>query len=314
MLWAIFPIAAQFFHTSASYIQNYLVDSAYPKKRAGALIVSHWPYMVAAMFILFAIYGRLVFFLPLSNAIGLIAAGAINVIASVFYYHALQAGDTADVNIFSQLSPIISLILGFFILGEVVTLWQGVGFALIMVAIAIVALGSMPKGSSRKIDYRVAGLTLIAIFFSILSDVIYAYFLKGFTADFMLLARGFFFFELGSCLMILIFVICLPSWRKVTHSVFSGRKHSRNIVASAGDNIASLFGEIFYKYGLLVVPVVAMMTVVAKVTSLFVSLFYTIFVGRIFPKFISGKRITGKHIVQYLVAAVFIVAGLICMN
>lgn len=314
MMWAIFPILSQVFYVSSSYIQNYLVDTALPKRKPGALIITHLPGMVLGILILFAIFGRMVFFLPLPNALGLIAAGAVNVIGSVFYYRTLQIGDTADINIIGQLSPLISLALGILVLGEVITPGQGIGFAIIMLAILVILFGGGKK-QRHKIDYRVIVLAFCSMFFSISSDIIFAYFVKGFTTDIALFARSFFFFELGSALMITIIMICFGSWRHaVRMTFFTGKHHRKNLLASIVDNLSFLFAEFIYKYGLLIVPVIAMMTVVGKVTGLFVSLFYTIFVGKIFPKFIHGKRLTRRLIVQYIIAAVLIITGIVIMT
>jgi hypothetical protein len=87
------------------------------------------------------------------------------------------------------------------------------------------------------------------------------------------------------------------------------------MAALVGDNIAFTAGEFLYKYGLLVVPVIAMMTAVSKVSGLFISFFiFTLLLGRVFPKFIHGKRITHKILAQYLIAAVLIVVGIVVMN
>jgi uncharacterized membrane protein len=314
MTWAIFPIIAQAFYVSGCYVQNYLVDTALPKKRPGALIISHLPCMILGILILFAIFGRMVFFLPLPNALGLIAAGAINVIGAIFYYRALQAGDTADLNIIGQLSPLLSLALGIFVLGEVITFNQAIGFAIVMAAILVVMFGGS-KQQKHKTDWNVIILALCSMFFSISSDIVFAYFVKGFTADVALFARSFFFFELGSALMITIITICFGSWRKaIKTTFFTGKQHRRHLLASIADNLLYLLAEFIYKYGLLIVPVVAMMTVVGKVASLFVSLFYTIFVGKIFPKFIHGKRLTRRIIAHYIIAAILIIIGIGVMN
>ena len=316
MLWAIFPIFANLFYVSGSYLENYLADTALPKKRAGALAIGRIPCYVVTMLILFAIFGRAVFILPFGNACGLILAGAINVIGFVYYFKALQTGDTADVNMFGQLSPLVSLGLGVLILGETVTVMQAVGLAIIMAAILIIVFGASSKKERSAPNLTVARLTIISIFFSILSDVIYALSIKGFTADLTLLGRSLFFFEIGSALMTIMCVICFDSWRRaVKTAFFTGKKHSRNFAALVGDNIAFMIAEILYKYGLLIVPVIAMMTAVSKVASLFISFFiFTLMLGRIFPHFIHGKRITRKMLSRYLIAAVLIVVGIIVMT
>lgn len=316
MLWAIFPIFANFFYVSGSYLENYLADTALPNKRAGALILGRLPSFVITMLLLFAIFGRVVFVLPFANAAGLVLAGAINVIGSVYYFRALQAGDTADVNIFGQLSPLISLGLGVLILGESITAMQGIGLAIIMAAILIVVFGGTSKKERQAPNLSVAKLTIISAFFSILSDVVYAFFVKDFTADTILFGQGLFFFEIGSALMVILLAICFKTWRKAIRTTFfRSKNHNRNMAALIGDNIAFTAGEFLYKYGLLVVPVIAMMTAVSKVASLFISFFvFTLFLGKIFPKFIHGKRITRKMLGQYLIAAVLIVVGIVVMN
>ena len=315
MLWAIFPIFAQFFYTSGAYIENYLTDLALPKKRAGALIIGRLPSFFLTMLLLFAIFGRAVFVLPFGTAVGLILAGAINIIGSVYYFKALQTGDAADVNIFGQLSPLISLGLGVLILSESITANQGFGLLIIMVAILIIVLGGTSKKERQSPNLKVAVLTITSAFFSILSDVVYAFFIKGYTADLTLFGQGLFFFEIGSALMVFMIIICFKSWRKAFRTTFfTGKGHAKNSAALIADNITFTAAEFLYKYGLIVVPVVAMMTAIGKVAGLFVSFFFTLFLGRIFPKFIHGKRITHKIMAQYLIAAVLIIVGIIMMN
>lgn len=315
MLWAIFPILAQLFYTSGSYIQNYLTDFAFPKKKGGALIAAHIPLFIFILLILFAIFGRTVFVLPLHNAIGLIVAGAVNVVGSAYYYKAFQEGDAADVVVISQLSPLVTLGLGAAILGETISANQGIGILLIMAAALLIVFGNMSKRERNNPNIKVAVITIIGMFFSNFSDIIYALYIKDFTADLSILCRGMFFFYIGSALAATVCFICFTSWRKALKTAFvKSRNRSRNTLALVGDSLLFMFGEFVYKYGLLIVPVIAMMSAVGKVTSLFVSLFFTIFLGRIFPKFIHSKRITRKVAFRYMIAAVLIVSGILIMN
>jgi len=315
MLWAIFPIFAQLFYTSGSYIQNFLVDTAFPKNRAGALIITHLPCFLLGMILMYAIFGRIVLVLPLVTALGFVLAGIVNVFGSVFCYKALQEGDAADVVIFSQLSPLISLGLGVMVLGEKITVTQGLGFLFIMAAIAVVVTGSATKKERTNPDFKVIRLTLISSFFSILSDIIFVYFARDILADTTFFAQSFFFFSLGSAVTVLVLFICFGKWRKAIKSVFvTSKKRNRNSLGMIADNLSFLLAELLFKYGLLIVPVVAMMTVVSKVTNLFASFFFTVFLGKIFPKFIHGKRLTKRVLVRYLIASVFIVAGIMVMN
>ncbi|MBR3164032.1 EamA family transporter [Candidatus Saccharibacteria bacterium] len=274
----------------------------------------HIPGFVAAMLLLVAIFGRAVFMIPLENTIGLMVAGAINVVGQALSYKALQAGDTADVSIFSQAAPVMSLVLSLFILGESITLLQLLGFAFIIAAAAVVIFGHGQKRRQAPTRNFII-LTFASLFFSVLSDVIFAYFLRGFTADFTLFAQSFYFFEAGSLVFtILVLIFILPWRRAVVKTFFTGPHHKRNLVLSFTDNLMLLLGEILYKLGLIIAPVIALVAVVQKISKLFASLFVTIFLGRAFPKFVHGRRLTRQLLLRYVFSGILAVTGIMLVG
>ena len=95
-MWAIFPIIASTFYNFSSYIENELIDNSLPKKKAGAFAFLHIPGLILSLILLLAVFGRPVFMVDPANAIGLMIAGAVNVIGHIYYYRALQAGDNID--------------------------------------------------------------------------------------------------------------------------------------------------------------------------------------------------------------------------
>lgn len=314
MLWAIFPVLASVFYCIGSYIQNHLTDHALPKKRAGSYIIMHIPCYIAAMVLLLIFFGRAVFMLPMVNIVGLIVAGAINVIGSLFYYRALQAGDTIDITIFNQTSPLISLLFGFLLLGKGITANQAIGLVCIMSAALIVILGGEKKRNSPP-NLKVAAIVIVHAIFSVLSDVVYKKYIGDGTANFTLLAQGFFYFELGSLLLTSIVVMCSEKSRKaIKKTFFGGKNHSKNLALSMIDAAAYLLAEFLYKIGLLLAPVVALVTAVGKAASLFASFFMNMVLGRLFPKVIRAKKFTRRTLFQYLFAGVIIMAGIIVMN
>ena len=253
--------------------------------------------------------------MPLHNAMGLIVAGIINVVGATYYYKALQEGDNTDITIFGQVGPLISLGLAFVLLGESISANQGTGFVLIMIAIVIVIYGNIKSEKHHSTNHKVAALTVISSFFSVLSDIVFAKYLGDATANYTLFAQSFFFFELGSLLAVMMALIFFGSWRKaLKRTFFSGRKQNLNFGLLLADNIALSIAEILYKFGLIIAPVVALVSPIGKVAALFTSFFVTVFLGRIFPKFIRTKRITRRVILRYLCAGAFIVVGIIMMN
>ena len=314
MWWIVFPVLASVFYCTGGYIQNYLTDMALPKRRGGSLILMRIICFVFSLIVLVAMFGRAVFMLPLGSALGLMLAGAINIFGSVYYYKAIQKGDNIDVNIFGQVGPLLSILFGVLLLGETITGSQGIGFLFIMGGAMLVVFGTSGKHKGGP-DFGVAILTLISCFFSILSDIVYAFFIGDGVATYILFAQGFFFFQLGSLLMTIMAIIFFPRWRRaVKTTFFTGRGHRKHLALEILDNATFLAGDILYKFGLLAAPVVALVSPIGKVAGLFTSFFISMIFGRAFPKFIHAKRMTKKIILTYIVAAIIIVTGITIMN
>ncbi len=315
MWWLVLPVAASVFYCFGGYVQNYLTDVALPKKRAGALAITHALSFFVSLVALFLIFGRAVFMMPLGNALGLMLAGAINIVGAVFYYKAIQKGDNIDVTIFGQVAPIMSIGLGIMILGETINANQLIGFLMIMGSALLVIFGTSSKSEKHSPNVDVALITIVYCFFSILSDIVYAYFIGDRIADYTLFAQGFFYFQLGSLVSVILCFIFFDSWRKALKKTFvTSKKHKFYLVAALADNATLLGGEILYKFALIVAPVVSLLSPIARVSNLFVSFFIVLFLGRMFPKFITAKRMTKKIILYYLVAAIIITVGIILMN
>lgn len=317
MTWAVFPIFASVFYCISACLQNYLTDNAIPKKRAGSYAVMHIPGFLAAIVLLFALFGRAVLIVPFSMALGLMVAGVINVIGATFYYRALQKGDTIDITIIGQLSPLVSLGLGLLILKEAITVNQAVGFIFIMIASLVVVFGDSSGKTKKKrsISPVLIAICFVYMFFSISSDIVFAYFLGDRTSDYTLFAQSFFFFEVGSLLAAVAMAIVNGSWRKAVKKTFLvGPKHAKHLAYSFIDNISYLLAEFFYKLGLILSPIVALVTIIGKVGGLFSSLFINIILGKAFPKIIQPKKMNRRMILQYSIAAVLIVIGVFVMN
>ena len=315
MMWAIFPIFASIFYGVNGYIQNYLTDTALPKKRGGSLAVMHIISFAATLILLFAVFGRAVMVIPLEHALGLILAGAINIVGAVYYYKAIQKGDNIDITVFGQVAPLISLGLGVLLLGEMITANQALGFLFMIGASALVVFGNRTKGERQKPNFAVAILTIIYCFFSVLSDIVYAMFIADGPATIISFAQGLFYFQLGSLLCALLGFIFFPTWRKAVRTTFfTGKKHKLYFAAELADNFTLVAGELLYKFGLVIAPVVSLVSPIGRVASLFANFIITLCFGRVFPKFIRAKRFTKRMILNYIVAAILIIIGIVMMN
>lgn len=312
-MWVIFPIISSFFYGIADHIDNHLVDTVVQKKKAASFGFLRIPSYVLSIVLLLAIFGRAIFMFPLQSAIGIMAAGAINVIGQMLLFGALQAGDTVDIKIFSQASPLISLGLGAMVLGEKINAGQSMGLILIIVGALIVALFTDEK---RKVpDFRVAGVTLIYSLFSILSDIMLVYFLSDAgTANYVLFGQTFFYFQLGCLIFTSFLVLCIPAWRKaIARGFVHHKKSTLNLTLAFGESLCFGVADAFMKFALISVPVVAMLTSVARASALFVSLFTTFVLAKLFPKVIRVKKMSKQAIARYALAAIFITCGILVM-
>lgn len=312
-MWVIFPIISSFFYGIADFIVNHLVDNVVPKRKAAAFSFMRLSGYALTIVVLLAIFGRAIFMFPLRSILGVMAAGAINVIGQMYLFRALQEGETVDIKIFSQTGPLISLGLGAMVLGEKIASNQAAGLVMIILGTAIVALFNDDKKHTP--DFKVAGITLIYTFFSILSDIVLVYFLsKAGTANYVLFGQSFFFFQLGCLVFTSFIMICIPAWRTaIARHFLKGKDRVLNLSLSLADNLCFALADASYKFALVSIPVVAMLTAVTKASSLFVALLITFVFSKIFPKIIRVKKMSKNQVARYILAAILIVSGIFVM-
>ena len=312
-MWVIFPILSAFFYGVAEHVDDHLVDTVVQKKKAAAYAFLRLPSYILGIVILSAIFGRSLFMLPLYNVLGIMLAGAVNVIGQMYLFRALQEGEAVDIKIFGQTGPLVSLGLGALVLGERITGTQSMGLILIIIGAAIVALFN--DNEKHVPDFRAAGITLVHTLFSILSDILLVYFLRDAgTANYVLFGQAFFFFQLGCLIFTSFLIICMFSWRNaISRGFIKNKKRVLNLSLSMIDNLCFGSADALYKFALISIPVVAMLNAVSKASGLFVSLFTTFVFSKIFPKLIRRKKLTKQGVARYALAALLITCGIFVM-
>lgn len=311
-MWIIFPVLAAAAYAVSAFLKNYLTDNALPKKHSGAYLVTQLLSFGLAMLVLYAMWGRAVFMIPLPMAVGLAVAGAVDIIGMVFYYRALRNGETMEVTVFGQSAPLIALALGVIFLGETVTATQALAFVLIMGAALVLIFGAKSK-KSRNLNLMTAGLAFVSAFFWVLADVLFVGNAGDSVGSLQHFGQSFFFFEMGAFLATLIVTICTPSWRKAIKKAFFGRKNAKNLMIALVDNGVFTGAEFLFKMGLMVAPAVALMSVTSSVVQLGITFVLGIFLAKVFPRFVKEKY-SKRLILQHLVAAILVVTGIILLG
>ena len=311
-MWVIFPILAAVALSVSAFLQNYLTDVALPKKRAGAYVVTQLLSYGVSMLVLFAVFGRGVFILPFPVALGLLMAGAINVLGTILYFKALRSGETVEVTIFGESAPLIALALGVMFLGETVTEMQGLAFVLIMGAALILIFATKNKRSG-KLNLRTAGLAFASAFFWVLSDIVFVKFAGDNVRNFQNFGQTFFYFQMGAFLITAILAMCLPSWQQAIKQAFFKKGKAKNLVIAFLDNGFFTAAEFLFKFGLLAAPAVALMSVVSHVSQLGITFVLGMFLSRFMPMF-GREKYNKKLILQHLAAALLVVTGIILIG
>jgi drug/metabolite transporter (DMT)-like permease len=139
--WVFLALLSPLFYASINFFDKYLVSEKVKDGR-GVVIYSSG---VAAFFgtILWLIYG--ISTVAWQDAVLIMLTGTTIAYALVFYYDALVEAETSTVLLLAELTPVISLVLAFALLGERIDGAQSVGFLVILAASVFLAFSEEKK-------------------------------------------------------------------------------------------------------------------------------------------------------------------------
>jgi len=224
MHWFFIALWAPFLLACANHNDKFLLSKYLKEKSIGAIIILSSLFSGLAIPIILLIQ-REVYDVSLVQGSALVVTGALSVLAAVCYLHALNIDEASFVTPLHQMVPIFAYLLGYFILGETITLTQGLGSFVIIAG----ALGLSFEFGRRGMQLKrnVVALMLAASFLSAINGVIF----KLIAVD-----RGFwgslFWGFVGQVMAGLMFLVCAPSYRKDFLDLFKEEKiHAIELIA-----------------------------------------------------------------------------------
>ena len=206
MNWFFVALWAPFLLACANHNDKFILSRSLKGKSIGSMIILSSLFSGVAIPIVFFIQ-REVYDVSLVQGSALVVTGMLSVLAAVCYLHALDIDEATFVTPLHQMVPIFAYLLGYFILGETITLTQGLG-ALVIIAGAL-GLSFEFGRQGMRLKRNVVALMLAASFVSAINGVIF----KLIAVD-----RGFwgslFWGFVGQVMAGLTFLVCAPNYRK----------------------------------------------------------------------------------------------------
>jgi len=287
MSWFFIALCAPFLLAFANHNDKFVLSKYIKKKNIGSMVIFSALSSGAAIPIVLFIQPE-VYDVSLVQGSAVVATGMLSVFAVVCYLYALDLDEASFVIPFYQTVPIFAYVLGYFILGETITLAQGLAsFVIIFGALAL----SFEFGRrGLRFKRNVVALMLTASFFSAINGVIF----KLIAVD-----RGFwvslFWGLVGQVVAGLTLLVCVPSYRRDFLGLFKQQK-----VAVVGlialSKMLFIVSEAVTLYATLLAPV-ALVLLVNSFQHLFVFVFgivLTLFLPRVAKESLGRMKMLQK--------------------
>ena len=260
-MWLIFAFSGPVLWAASTHIDKYLVDRYFKNSDTAVLMV--FTAIVGLVFLPFIVGFRpQTLELDRLSALVMITSGALYMGAMLFYLRAIQANEASVVAPLFQASTIFTLVLGYLLLGETLTVEKICGVALI---IAGALLLTVQPSRHTHMSLQLIALMLGCTFVVALSSVIFKFFAVRddfWTTTFWMFV-GEAIFGAG--------ILALPRYRKQFVDLL--KTNTRALLAVNGANeLINLGGGLGVRFASLLAPV-AVVSAVSSTTTLFVFAF-----------------------------------------
>jgi uncharacterized membrane protein len=287
MSWFFIALWAPFLLACANHNDKFLLSTYLKTKSVGSIVIpSSLLSGVAVPIILFIQPDA--YHVSLVEGTALAATGMASVFAAVCYLYALNIDEASFVTPFYQTVPIFAYFLGYFILGETVTLVQGLGSFVIIAGALALSFEFGQRGMRFK--RTVVALMLAASLLSAVNGVVFKLIAveRGFWAS---LFWGF----VGQVMAGLILLLCVPSYRRDFLALFKQHRAAAVGLIALSKLLFSI-SEAITLYATLRAPV-ALVLLVSSFQPLFVfvlGIVLTLFLPRVAKESLGGMKMLQK--------------------
>jgi drug/metabolite transporter (DMT)-like permease len=296
MSWLIFAFSGPILWGLSTHLDKYLVERYFKHSNVAVLLVFTALIGLFTLPFIWLLDPDVVGVGP-ANAALMALSGVLYMGAMLLYLRALQSEEASAVAPFFQVPPLIGVVLGYLVLGEVLSPTQIAGGALIIGGTVLVSLRTDRQRTRLKL--RLAVLMLSAAFAMALSSLIFKMF--ALRADFwpttfwMLVGEALF----GAALL------AIPSYRR--QFIDLTRSNPGAVLSvNAANELINLGGGLGNRFALTLAPL-GLVQAIGSTTTLFVFGF-GVALSLLFPR-LGRENLARRELLYKGLAAVLVAAG-----
>lgn len=296
MNWFLIALIGPILYAVTNHLDKYIIEKYLKGGAVGSLIIFSAIFNIVALPVILFIHPD-VFSISFIEGVALAVNAMLVTLAVLCYFYALHEDEASYVVPFYQTIPIFGFILGYFILGETISVVQGVGSLIIIVGALVL---SFEFGDKIRFKTKVVALMLVASIFYAINGVIF---------KLIALKNGFwqstFWSLVGQVILGVIFLLFIRPYRRQFLEMI---KENKFAVLGLNSLSEALFivAESVTQFATLLAPVVLVLLVNSfqPFFVFIIGIFLTLF----FPK-ISQESFSRKSVIQKVVGIGLIVAG-----
>lgn len=289
--WFFLALIAPLLYALTNHIDKILLERYFKEGGVGTLILFSSLLSALALPILFWA-DPMALSVSRENILALAVVGILNVLVLWCYLLALRDEEASVAVVFYQLVPVFGYVLGFVILGEILTQMQLIAMAVIILGTTIIAF-EIDTENRFTLRRNTVALMLAAAFFWALESVIF----KAVALE-ENVWRSLFWEHLMLVVVGIGIFAFIRSYR--THFLSAIRNNSKAILSL---NLANeglyMLGNVVFSFAYLLAPI-ALVLLAESYQPIFVlaiGIFLTVF----FPK-VSAEKVHARHLFQKLIA------------
>lgn len=291
MIWFFIALIGPFLYALTNHIDKILLDKYFKESGVGTLLLFSSLLSALALPFLF-LADRTVLSVSGTNILVLSVVGILNVLVLWCYLIALNNEEASVTVVFYQLVPVFGGIMGYFILGEILSQIQIIAMATIILGTTIISF-EVDTENKFKLRRKTVLPMLAAAFFWAFESVIF----KAVALE-ENLWRSLFWEHL---MLVFVGVIIFVFMRSYRANFLSAIRNNSKAILSLNIANESLYilGNITVAFAYLLAPIglVLLTESFQPIFVLAIGIFLTIF----FPK-ITAEKIQAKHVLQKVIA------------